>query len=405
MVQKHKKREKVKVKIGVLLSRVPYPLEKGDKLRAFHQIRVLSKQHEIYLCAISAEKTHPKALEHLKPYCKEIKIIRLTKVGILINLIYSLLFTSLPLQVAYFYNRKAKKDILRFFSRHQLDHLYCQLIRTSEYVRDFNDVPKTLDFMDALSRGMERRIKQASFGMKTLFRIEATRLKRYEHFIFQAFDHKTIISEQDRDLIVHAQNHHIKVIRNGVDQDFFKPKKAEKKFDLLFTGNMSYPPNVDGVEFLVNQILPLVWKEKPEINLAIVGANPSPKVERLSQERVLVSGWVDDIRDYYAAAKVFIAPMQIGTGLQNKLLEAMSMQIPCITSPLANNALGGKHQENILIGEHPEEYKELVVKLLEDPQFADNISGSAQKLLSQRYTWEGSTKDLEALFLRARNQN
>ncbi|MEQ8908814.1 MAG: glycosyltransferase [Vicingaceae bacterium] len=389
------------MKIGVLLSRVPYPLEKGDKLRAFHQIRTLSEKHEIYLCALNVGKLHPEAIERLAPYCNEIKVIQLTKFGILLNLAFSLLFTNLPLQVAYFYNRRAKKHILRFFKSHQIDHLYCQLIRVSEYVKDFEDAPKTLDYMDALSRGMERRISQAKIGMRELFKIEATRLKRYEHFIFPAFDHKTIISSQDRNLIVHAQNHRIHIIRNGVDQAFFKPKEVEKKYDLLFTGNMSYPPNVDGVDYLVNQVLPLVWKEMPEVKLAIAGANPSPRVEALASNKVVVTGWVDDIRDYYAASKVFVAPMQIGTGLQNKLLEAMAMQIPCITSPLANNALGGVHNKNILIGEKPEDYKQLILQLLSDETKAESIALAGYQLINQQYNWKSSTSKLEALFLRA----
>ncbi len=387
------------MKLGVLLSRVPYPLEKGDKLRAYHQIRVLSKEHEIYLCALNAGKLHPKAIEELKPYCKEIKIVSLTRFGIFINLVYSLIFTNLPLQVAYFFNRKAKQSILTYFSKHKIDHLYCQLIRVSEYVKDYHEVPKTLDYMDALSRGMERRIDQAKYGLKGLFKIESTRLKRYEHFIFSAFQHKTIISEQDRDLIVHAQNQNIKIIRNGVDQDFFYPKKCVKKYDLLFTGNMSYPPNVDSVEYLVNKVMPLVWKVKPELRLAIVGANPSSRVEKLAESRVIVSGWVDDIRDYYAASRIFIAPMQIGTGLQNKLLEAMAMKIPCITSTLANNALGGAHGQNILIGKEATDYTSLIIDLIDRTELGHDLAEEAYKLINQQYTWEGSTKALEALFL------
>lgn len=387
------------MKIGVLLSRVPYPLEKGDKLRAYHQIKTLSQTHDIYLCALNVGKIHPDAIKQLRPYCQEIKIIQLTKIGILLNLVYSLVFTNLPLQVAYFYNRRAKKHIHRFFETHKIEHLYCQLIRTSEYVKDYHAAPKTLDYMDALSRGMERRINQAKFGMRQLIQIETTRLKRYEHFIFSSFEHKTIISEQDRNLIVHAQNHHIHIIRNGVDQQYFKPQSLEKKFDLLFTGNMSYPPNVDGVEYLVNQILPLVWQINPEVTLAIAGATPSQRVESLASEKVVVTGWVDDIREYYASSKIFIAPMQIGTGLQNKLLEAMAMKVPCITSPLANNALGGEHHKNILIGETAIEFKDEIIELLKNQKKAVELAQNGYEFISKHYDWRSSTSKLEALFL------
>jgi sugar transferase (PEP-CTERM/EpsH1 system associated) len=390
------------MKIGILLSRVPYPLEKGDKLRAFHQIKELSKKHEIYLCALNTSKLHPKALEVLTPFCKEIKIIKLSKWSILINLLYNLLFTALPLQIAYFYNRSAKKKVWQFFQNHQIEHLYCQLIRVSEYVKVY-PCSKTLDYMDALSRGMERRVKKAPFYLKPFIKIESTRLKRYEHFIFSAFDHKTIISKQDRDLIVHADNHKIEIIPNGVDQTFFHPMKSEKTIDILFTGNMSYPPNVLSAEFIATKILPILLKENKEIKFVIAGANPNQRVQRLASDSVKITGWVDDIRMYYARSKIFLAPMQIGTGLQNKLLEAMAMGLPSVTSNLANNALGAKPNEHILIGENAEDFAHLCLKLLNDQKLADQIAKNGTSFVNKKYNWESCTKKLEELFLTQKN--
>jgi len=172
------------MKIGVLLSRFPYPLEKGDKLRAFHQIKELSRTHEIYLCAISDKKVNETSLNQLLPYCKDIKVIRLNKFNIVRNLLIGLLFSKLPLQVAYFFKRSAQKEIQAFFANHRVDHIYCQLIRVSEYIKTLNTIPKTLDYMDVLSKGMERRIEKASILLKPFVKIETKRLKKYEHFIF-----------------------------------------------------------------------------------------------------------------------------------------------------------------------------------------------------------------------------
>ncbi len=388
------------MKIGVLLSRFPYPLEKGDKLRAYHQIKELSKKHEIYLCALHVGKWNKADLKELMPYCKEIKIIRLTRVSIFLNLIYSLVFSKLPLQVAYFFNRNKKQKIIDFFHQMQIDHLYCQLIRVAEYVKDLKDIPKTLDYMDALSRGMMRRLEVSPFYLRPFIRIETTRLKRYEHFIFPSFQNATIISEQDRDYIVHAENEDIAIVRNGVDQNFFHPVEgAEKKYELLFTGNMSYPPNVDTVEYLCNEILPKVRKKYPQIRLTIAGANPSSRVKNLKSEYVEVTGWVDDIREYYAAAKVFVAPLKIGSGLQNKLLEAMAMKLPCITSPLANNALKAVDGESILIGKSSEEICSQIIMLLEDEKEAKRIAENGYQFICKNYNWESSSAKLEALIL------
>ena len=386
------------MKIFVLLSRFPYPLEKGDKLRAFHQIKELSKNHEIILCALSADKVDKASIDMLSKYCSNIEIIRLPKLKIYLNLLIQLLFTNKSLQVAYFYNKTAQKKIDAYLVKYKPDHIYCQLIRVAEYVRN-SKIKKTLDYMDALARGMERRVENAPFYLKLFLKTETTRLKRYEHFIFEDFDNKIIISEQDKKLIVNINNDSIKVVPNGVDYDTYKNKDVQKEYDLIFTGNMSYPPNVDSVVYLVNNVMPIVWKERPEIKLVIVGAQPTSKVLKLKSERVFVTGWVEDISEYYSKSKIFIAPMQIGTGLQNKLLEAMAMQLPCITSQLANNALGATHNENILIGNNEIDYKQHIISLTENSNLRDEIASKGNDFVKKNYTWEGSTSILENLII------
>jgi len=160
---------------------------------------------------------------------------------------------------------------------------------------------------------------------------------------------------------------------------------------------MAYPPNVDSVIYLVNNIMPLVWKKRPNIKLVIVGAQPSVKVLKLRSDKVIVTGWVEDISEYYSKSKIFIAPMQIGTGLQNKLLEAMAMKLPCITSELANNALGATHNENILSGNNKDEYTQHIIKLMEDANLQKEIAQKGYQFVKENYTWEGSTSILEKL--------
>jgi glycosyltransferase involved in cell wall biosynthesis len=129
--------------------------------------------------------------------------------------------------------------------------------------------------------------------------------------------------------------------------------------------------------------------------LVIVGAQPSSKVLKLKSDKVIVTGWVEDISEYYSRSKIFIAPVQIGTGLQNKLLEAMAMKLPCITSELANNALGATHNEDILIGNNETEYTKHIVRLIEDANLQKQIAQKGYEFVKENYTWEGSTAILE----------
>lgn len=384
------------MKVLVLLSRFPYPLEKGDKLRGFHQIKELSKQHEIVLIALSDQSVSNENIVILKKYCSRVEVIRLYKTKIFLRLIYKLLFSKESLQVSYFYSKSAQKKINSIIETEKPNHIYCQLVRVSEYVKNYS-IKKTLDYMDALARGMERRVETAPFYIKPFLKIETTRLKRYEHDIFNYFENKTIITKQDKELIVHIKNDNIVVVPNGVSYDTFKIKEVENKFDLIFTGNMSYPPNVEAAVYLVKEIMPIVWRTKPDTKLAIVGANPDVRISLLKSKQIEVTGWVNDISDYYSASKVFVAPMFIGTGLQNKLLEAMAMKLPCITSELVNNALGAKNDYEILIGKSAQDFSEKILTLLKDNELYNRISENGYNFVKQNYTWEGNTEILNQL--------
>ena len=383
------------MKIFVLLPRIPYPLEKGDKLRAFNQIKQLAKHNEIVLCALNdnAKVSEQDAFRALQPYCQSINFIRFNKLQILLGLVRAF-FKGLPMQCGYFYNHKAAKKVNALIAKHKPDMLYGQLLRVAEYIRH-KDIPKALDYQDIFSYGMKRRADIASFVTRPIYNMEYHRLARYEAAIFDDFDVRTIISEPDRKLFPHEKRDEILIIPNGVDHDFFKPMEREKKYDLVFTGNMSYPPNVNAVEYLAYEILPIVWKTRPETTLYIAGATPDPKVKKAASDKIIVSGWLDDIRDAYAQSRVFIAPMRIGTGLQNKLLEAMSMRLPAITSPLANASLGAKPDDEILIGSNAQEMAQNIITLLTDTEKAEQIAQAGFDFTNRVYDWGKATERLE----------
>lgn len=386
------------MKLLVVLSRVPWPLEKGDKLRAYHQIRELSSSHEIVLFCVTDSPVDPGAETELKKYCKEVHIHTLNKTGIYFRLFLGL-FTSQPFQVHYFYEKRAARKINKIISQFQPEHIFCQLIRCSEYVKNHHHIPKTLDYMDALSKGIERRTTKANWFLRPFFRAETKRLVAYENLIFDYFENKTIISEQDRTYIYHPDQKKITVIPNGVDTAYFHPVEREKKYDLVFNGNMNYPPNVDCVKYTVEKVMPECEKKGRPVSLLISGANPHPDVLELSKHKnVTVSGWVNDQRESYAAALIFFAPMQIGTGLQNKLLEAMAMKIPCITSPLANNALGAISNTHLITCENERECASQIIELLNDKTKRENLAQNGYSFVKERFQWKAIVLQLSQIF-------
>ena len=388
-------------KILVILPRVPYPIEKGDKLRAYHQIKHLSQSNEVYIFALNdpGSPADPQAKEILLKFCKGVEIFNLTYWGIALNLFKALL-SNLPLQVGYFYSNKAEKKINNLVRDINPDHIYCQLVRTATYAKPHTQTPTTLDYMDALSKGVERRISKVNTLWKLIYKMEAKRLKIFEKNAFNWFNHTIIISEQDRSHLELSNDDRssVYIVPNGVDMEYFKPTELNKTYDLLYCGNMNYPPNIDAALYLVKRILPLLVEKQPNIKLMIAGANPSPKVIKLAGENVTVTGWVDDIRECYGQAKVFLAPMQTSIGMQNKILEAMAMKIPCITSIMANNAIEAVNGESILLGTSPEEYAAHAELLLNNPQTATQLADNGYKLVNQRYSWKHVSDYLEQIF-------
>ena len=379
----------------MLLSRVPYPLEKGDKLRAYNHIRCLSKYYDIYLFCLNDTHLHPDAVKKLSEFCKSVSIAKLTKKNIYAGILRAI-FSGIPMQAGFFFNKKIKEQIHRKIDEIKPDHIFCQLIRVTEYVKDI-PISKTLDYQDVFSKGAERLSTKASFFMKPFLRIEAKRVEKYERYIFDKFDNKCIISIPDRDAINHSDKHKIHVIPNGVDTDFFKPYECKKEYDLLFTGNMNYSPNVDSVEYLVKNVLPLLKNKIPVVKILIAGADPHKRVQKLASDDVTVSGWVEDMRDCYARSRVFVAPMQIGTGLQNKLLEAMAMKLPCITSGLANNALLANEDSEILVGYSAEDYASKIVLLLKDTAMYQKISDGGHRFVLKNFNWETQVEKIHQL--------
>ncbi len=389
------------MRIVFVTSRFPYPVEKGDKLRAFHQIRMLSLHHEIHLVAISHRKIAPEHLEAMAPYCKTIKVFQIRNWLMPFQMGIGWL-EGLPLQVSYFLDRTIKRKVQYYIIQLEPDHIICQLIRASTYVRAL-PFPKTLDYMDVFSEGMFQLAKKyAPFGF--FFRWEAKRLAAYERTIYKDFDKHTIISKQDRDRLRLATHDQIMVIPNGVDADFVPfSDHRQPTHDLVFVGNLGYGPNTAAAQYLVRRLLPELESRGIKPSLLLAGARPGRKIRALQHhEGVTVRGWVADIRDAYADGRIFVAPMFTGLGLQNKILEAMAMGLPCVTTSMVNNAIGAEPNHEILVADTLEGLADHVQRLMNDPGEYHRIATSARAFVMSKYQWEDQVEKLES-FISTKN--
>ena len=390
------------MRLLVLLSRFPHPLDKGDKLRAFHQLRCLAERHTVAVFALTDEAVAPESYAAVAALCAGgVFVEPLNRLTIGQGLARAVA-TGVPLQVGYFAAAAAHRRLATVVAGFNPDHLYCQLVRMAPYAAPYaGRLPMTLDYMDVFSVGMDRRAVGAPRWQRPILRREAQRLRAYETRAFGWFQHHTIISDQDRQALAHPERGRIAVVPNGIDTQFFQPPVAPAPtFELLFCGNMGYYPNVEAAGWLAQEVLPRVRARYPAARLLLAGTTPAARVLALAaaDPHVRVSGWLPDIRTAYADARVFVAPMRSGTGLQNKLLEAMAMGLPCVTTPLAHRPLGGTAGQELLVGESAAELADHVGALLADPPAAAALAARGRAYVQTHFGWGAATRQLEALW-------
>ncbi len=387
------------MRISILASRFPYPIEKGDKLRLYHQLRGLSANHEIHLIALNEISIDPADYNHLKQYCESIHILDIGKWKPKLSLLKSL-SNALPFQVQYFYQQKVKQEIHNILKEIKPDVIYCQLIRMAEYVREIN-LPKVLDYMDSFSLSAERRVKHDHFFSKMFFKSEHNRVKKYEASLVKDFDQLTIISNQDYDYMISnsgISKDKLSVISNGLDINHFTPIEKRKEFEIGFIGNMGYRPNILAAYFLIKKILPLVNKK---VKTQIAGTRPAQSIRNLANNDIIVTGWMADIRDAYNNSLIFVAPIFTGAGQQNKILEAMAMGLPCVTTVVVNESIKAEHGKEIFVANNENEFAELINTLLEDEDLRNRVGELARKYVEEHYSWETENKKLEELLIKA----
>lgn len=395
------------MKILFITPRFPYPLIKGDKLRAYYQIKHLSKRNEIILLSF-VEKEEEKFIPEIKKYCYRIETVTLNHISSYLQMIFHF-FSHIPFQVSYYKSLKMQKKIDVILEEEKPDIIHVQLIRIAPYLLDFNKVPKVVDMIDTLSLNMKYRFKYEKIFLKLLFFIEWKKTKKYEKEIYTRFNTTIVVSQIDKDAIDPNYNN-IVVNSNGVDVNYFSfvPFENREPDTLIFLGNMNYFPNIDAVSFFLKKIYPIIKKENPEVKFIICGTNPKSSILMLSasDKSIIVTGFIEDIRVYLNKSTILVCPIRCGSGIQNKILEAMSVGLPVITTEQVVNAINAKPYEEIIVSsEDPNEFANKTLQLLRDRSFQKKLSINGRRLMEKEYNWERSVKDLEQIYEKAINRD
>jgi len=385
-----------------LAHRIPYPPNKGDKIRSFHQIQHLARKHTIHLSCLVDEREDLEHVKTLEEYCASVDFVYRDKV-LAKALAMLALLTNKPLSVASFYSRTLAQKIRWRLQTESFDRIFVFSSAMAEYVRHVSDTPKVMDFVDVDSEKWRLYAEFTSPPMAWLYRLEAERLARYEAEVARTFAQSILISDIEADCMRRrVPECSIAVIPNGVDLEYFtpceEPVPCANPCDIVFAGAMDYFPNVDAVRYFCAEIFPLIREVQPEAQFTIVGRNPTPQVTRLGQEpQVTVTGAVSDVRPYLAKARVAVAPLRIARGVQNKVLEAMAMGLPVVGTSNAFEGLQATAADGALVADDPEAFAHAVRTLRTDSQLLHHYSQQARRYVQVHHQWTKHGVLLESL--------
>lgn len=387
-------------------SRFPYPPYYGDQVRGFHHLRLLSHRHQIVLlspCPTLSQEVE--ALKELKMFCEQICLISVPVWRRFLNFT-KIPFTSIPMQTLYFYDDFFRTKAQELLCSQQFDLIHVQLVRMAPIIKGLSPkIPTVLDFIDALSVNMAQRARRNLSPQMLVANWESRRLLSYERELVKQYDRLIISSSSDRTVIGDFPNLH--VVPNGVDLDACPLFKGERSpATIIFTGTMWYFPNVDAVVWFAEKVFPLVRRQIPEVKFYIVGSRPTTVVQKLSQfPGVVVTGFVDSIQEYLSIATIAVAPMQSGSGMQFKVIEAMANGVPVVATPFALGGLEAVDKEHLLISRDAEGFADCIVKLIRHPEMRQYLSNKARNLVEEKYSWEQTVKKLESVYQLAKQND
>ncbi len=384
------------------------------RVRPYQFIRYLSKLgHKVTLVYYdSPDKLIPG--EELKSICQNIYAFPLTKLRAIVNCSFCLL-TKKPLQSAYGFNKKMANQLsdLILNDKGSFDLIHFEHLRSVEFGRNLlinnprSRINMVWDSVDSITHLFRQAAKQhPMWAGRKFLEFETNRTAKYEPYFASLFNKVLVTSKKDQQIFYELlQKENLKadinVVANGVDLEYFgvTQTRTREKDTLVISGKMSYHANQRMVEKIVLEIMPLIWQKKPSVKLWVVGQNPSQEIINFgSDPRILVTGYVDDIRPYLMNATIAVAPLAYGAGIQNKILEAMACSTPVIASPIALQALSAIPGRDLLSAEDTQSFADAVIGLLSDSDRCEKIGNAGRLFVENHHTWKIATEKLVGIY-------
>jgi len=374
----------------------PYPLVSGDRIREYNLLRRIAHHHDVWLATILENPSDEAGITHLTGFCAGVEFAYIKRRHPLMHI---------PGLIKYGLSGKPLE--LKFRHSPELSRKIKNLTRMINFDLVMIINSHTALYLELLPQSMRKKsiliLENIEFAQyKSIYQIEQEPVKkirawinyrmmhRWEPFYAQRFSQCITVSEVDRNILLKENpTLKIEIIPNGVDTQQYQPlNKNQDTMSLLLIGKMSYAPCADAAIFFSRDILPYIQKKVNNTELWIVGREPPKEVMHLNSTNVHVTGWVEDVLPYYEQASVCVVPLRAGGGTRLKILEAMALGRPVVSTSIGCEGLNVVDGENILIADHPQEFAEKTVKLLCDKNYRQFITQNARKLVENNYDWD-----------------
>jgi len=394
---------------------VPSPI----RTRPYNLIRSLvNLGHRVTLLTAASTSPEEQAqADKLRDWGMQVEVFPVPRMRSLSNCLRALP-TREPLQAVYAYHPGMERRLIELLSREAFDVVHIEHLRATRLVGAVKRTPKVYDSVDSISLLFEQTAKGgAQLRSRLMAAVDLARTRRYEAWLLTQYDQVVVTSQRDKDALEklahrflppHARPAPITVVTNGVDLDYFRPQDDTGQRDnrtVVFTGKMSYHANIAAALYFAREVLPRIWAQDPDVRFQIVGKDPPEAVRQLATDgRIQVTGTVDDLRPYLAETTVAVCPALYAVGVQNKVLEAMAMGTPVVSTPAGCAALAAEEGQEILIAKGEEELAAAILQLLSDRAMAKRLSTAGRRYVEDHHSWEAETRRLVGVYNGVRSE-
>ncbi len=387
-----------------LVHRLPYPPNKGDKVRSYHLLKHLAAQHQVFLGTFVDDPLDEVHVPTVRTLCTELQVARLHPRQAKLRSALALLGAE-ALTLRYYRDAGLAQWVDRLAQRHAIDAVVVFSSAMAQYAQRLPQIPMLVDFVDVDSAKWSEYAGKHRWPMSWLYRREGQSLLAYERLVAMQARRSFFVTEKESALFGQLAPRcaaKVDTISNGVDAEFFAPDAGRPspfltahtnagatgvEIPIVFTGAMDYWPNIDAVVWFVSDIWPTLRRRWPQLRFYIVGRSPPAAVQSLAGDSVLVTGTVPDVRPYLQHAAVVVAPLRVARGIQNKILEAMAMARPVVAAQSCVAAIDAQAGQELLGAESVADYVTAVARLLENTSEADAIGAAGRQRVLASYSW------------------